>query len=78
MEGASARKKRFSYPAKFKLQVIAFAEKKGNRQAECCYGVSEKCIRDWQKQKTALEQMPKTKRANRPGGKPFCLIQKPV
>ena len=28
-------------------------------------------MRDWRKQTTKLEKMPKSKRADRPGGKPF-------
>ena len=65
------RKKRFSYTTKFKLAVVEFAERNSNREAERCYGVSEKCVRDWRKQKTKLEKMPMSKRADRPGGKPF-------
>ena len=65
------RKKRFSYTTKFKLAVVEFAESNSNREAERCYAVTEKCVRDWRKQKTKLEKMPKSKRADRPGGKPF-------
>ena len=42
--------KRRSYEAKFKLQVIAFAEDKGNRAAGREFSISEKIVRDWRKQ----------------------------
>ena len=35
--------KRFSYTTKFKLADVEFAESNSNREAECCYGVSEVC-----------------------------------
>ena len=62
--------KRRSYEARFKLQVIAFAEEKGNRAAERKFSVSEKLVRDWRKQKSKLKKMPQKRRADRPGGKP--------
>ena len=62
--------KRRSYEARFKLQVIAFAEEKGNRAAERKFSVSEKLVRDWRKQKSKLKKTPKKRRADHPGGKP--------
>nr|XP_034324853.1 uncharacterized protein LOC105347926 isoform X2 [Crassostrea gigas] len=62
----STTKTRKSYTAGFKLEVIAFAEKNGgNRAAERKFGVGEKAIRDWRKQKTALQQTRKSKKAFR-------------
>ena len=49
--------KRRSYEAEFKLQVIAFAEDKGNRAACHEFSISEKIVRDWRKQKSKLEKM---------------------
>ena len=46
------RKKQFSYTAKFK---VAFVESNSNRKAERCYGVNEKCVRDWKKKTQAQE-----------------------
>ena len=59
------RKKRYSYTTNFKLADVELAESNSNREAEHCYGVSEKCVRDWKKQ-TKLEKIPKSKRADRP------------
>ena len=50
------RVKRRSYEAKFKLQVIAFAENKGNRAAGREFSVSEKIIRDWNIQKSKVQK----------------------
>jgi hypothetical protein len=59
---------RNSYTANFKLKVIEFAVKNGNRAAGREYNVDEKCVRDWIKQKTELKYMDRRKRARR--GKP--------
>ncbi|XP_050401088.2 uncharacterized protein LOC126817954 [Patella vulgata] len=59
-------KKRNSYTAAFKLEVVNYAEENdGNMAAHRMYGVSEKCVRDWRKAKEALRQTKKTKKANR-------------
>jgi transposase-like protein len=42
--------KRFSYTAKFKLNVVKFAEEHGgNRAAGREFGGNEKLVRDWRK-----------------------------
>eukprot|EP00105_Crassostrea_gigas_P032465 XP_011455481.2 PREDICTED: uncharacterized protein LOC105347926 isoform X1 [Crassostrea gigas] len=62
----STKKSRKSYTAGFKLAVIAFAEKNGgNMAAERKFGVGEKVIRGWRKQKKALQQTRKSKKAFR-------------
>ncbi|KAK6186657.1 hypothetical protein SNE40_005943 [Patella caerulea] len=59
-------KKRNSYTAAFKLEVIRYAEENdGNMAAHRMYGVSEKCVRDWRKAKELLRRTKETKKANR-------------
>ena len=61
----SLERKRSSYDASFKLHVIEFAENSSNSAAERQYGVSEKLVRDWRKQKHVLTNMPRAKKARR-------------
>ena len=63
--------KRKSYEAGFKLKVVVYAEEHGNRKAEREFGVSEKVVRGWRKQKDQLKMMPKSKRAGRYGVTPY-------
>lgn len=57
---------RRSFTAGFKLEVITYAEDKGgNMAAQRKFGVSEKVIRGWRKQKDVLRQTRKTKKAFR-------------
>ncbi|XP_045060490.1 general transcription factor II-I isoform X9 [Desmodus rotundus] len=62
--------KRFSYTASFKLKVIKYAKKHGNRAAERHFGPppTESVIRLWRQQEEKLLQMPRQKKAMR--GKP--------
>ena len=62
--------KRFSYTASFKLKVIKYAKKHGNRAAERHFGPppTESVIRLWRQQEGKLLQMPRQKKAMR--GKP--------
>jgi hypothetical protein len=43
-----------SYTAGFKLKVIEYTEKHGNRAAGCEFTVSEFNVRYWRKQKDSL------------------------
>lgn len=54
-----------NYTAAFKLQVIVFAENRGNRAAEREFSVSEKLVRDWRKQKVSLKNTNLSRRAFR-------------
>lgn len=56
---------RQSYTAREKLKVIAYAEAHGNRAAGREYTIGESNIRQWRKQKERLQNMPRTKMANR-------------
>lgn len=57
---------RRSFTASFKLEVITYAEDNGgNMAAQRKFGVSEKVIRGWRKQKDLLRQTRKTKKAFR-------------
>lgn len=53
------------YEAKFKLSVVKCAEETNNSEAGRRFGVSEKLVRDWRKQKSDLQEMPTKKCANR-------------
>ena len=57
---------RRSFTAAFKLEVITFAEENGgNMSAQRKYGVSEKVIRGWRKQKDVLRMTKKSRKAFR-------------
>ena len=47
----TAMAQQMSCSARFKLKVVERAEESGNRQAGREYGVSEKLLRDWRKEK---------------------------
>lgn len=57
--------KRSSYTANFKLQVVAFAEKSNNSVAARHFSINEKQVREWRKNRSALSEMPKSKKAAR-------------
>ena len=57
--------KRMKYTAKFKLQVVKFAQESNNCAASREIGVNEKLVRDWRKKVEKLECMPKNKCSNR-------------
>lgn len=57
--------KRMKYTAKFKLQVVKFAQESNNCTATREFGVNEKLVRDWQKQVEKLKCMSKNKCSNR-------------
>lgn len=61
MEKRSTRK----YTAKFKLQVVAEAERTNNVQAAKLFDIGESCVRSWRKQKEKLVVTPSYKCANR-------------
>lgn len=54
-----------SHTASFKLKVIAYAEKRGNRAAGREFAVTESNIRYWRKQKLALAETNASRRAFR-------------
>ena len=63
---ATNTKKR-SFDVAFKLKVVKYAIQNTNRGASRKFGVDEKRVREWKKQKDDLELLPtKTKRL--PGG----------
>ena len=53
------------YSAKFKLQVVKFAQESNNCAAGREFCVNEKLVRDWRKQVEKLKCMPKNKCSNR-------------
>lgn len=65
------KRKRKAYDNAFKLIVVQFAEKEGNRAAERKFRVLEKNVRYWRKNKKLIEEAPKTKKrkiVSRPKG----------
>lgn len=64
----ASQTKRAKYTANFKLKVVAFAIENNNCAAARRFDVSEKLVRDWKKNKSTIENMPKKKCALR--GKP--------
>jgi hypothetical protein len=55
-----------SYTASFKLKVIEYTEKHGNRAASCDFTMLEFSVRQWRKQEDALVQITnKSKKAFR-------------
>ena len=57
-----------AYDVDTKLKAVQYAEMHNNTRAANHFGVNEKNIRDWRKQKDTLMQMPKTKK----GKKRWC------
>jgi hypothetical protein len=60
-------KNRKSYTSVEKLEIVGYAERNNNRSAARLYGVDEKQVRNWRKEKTILQAMKPTKRARRLG-----------
>ena len=58
-------KKRASYTAAFKLEVVAYADEHGNRPAGRQFGVRESLVQDWRKKEDLLHTVKETKRAVR-------------
>ena len=50
--------KKGALPDAFKLKVVEYAEKYGNRCGERVFDVCEKLIRDWRKKKAELQSLP--------------------
>jgi transposase-like protein len=50
-----------------KLQIVSYAESNGNRSAARLYGVNEKQVRNWRKEKSILQAMNPKKRSRRFG-----------
>ena len=54
---ATAGKKR-SFDATFKICVVDYAEKNTNRGAAKMFGIDEKRVGEWKKQKVDLQSLP--------------------
>lgn len=59
------KRKRNSYTAELKLNVIKYAEEHGNRAAGREFNVDEKCVRTWRQQKPTFLELNPRKRACR-------------
>lgn len=65
------KRKRQAYEAGLKLKVIEFAEANNNSAAEREFGISEKLVRDWRKNKAVLMSAPKGQKKRRLGISPY-------
>jgi len=59
-----SKERRLSYSIAFKIEVMNYAEKHGNRAAERRFGspLTEKMIREWRKQRKDLIRADKSKK----------------
>ena len=59
-----SKERRLSYIIAFKIEVVNYAEKHGNRAAETRFGSppTEKMIREWRKQRKDLIKADKSKK----------------
>ena len=72
MAEATARRKR-SFDASFKLKVIDYAVSQSNRVAARHFGIDEKRVREWKKQRNDLQMLPNKKRRMEGGGRKATL-----
>jgi len=58
-----SKERRLSYSIAFKIEVMNYTEKHGNRAAERCFGSAptEKIVREWRKQRKDLIKADKSK-----------------
>jgi hypothetical protein len=54
MDEGRQKSERLSYTAKFKCEVIWYAEEKGNHKVDAVFGVDESNVRLWWKHKAAI------------------------
>jgi len=59
-----SKERRLSYSVAFKIEVVNYAEKHGNRAGERCFGSppTEKMIGEWRKQRKDLIKADKSKK----------------
>lgn len=76
VEKSADKSKRRSFTTELKLEVISYAEEKGNRAAGKRFEVDESCIREWRKKKKILEQIPKQKKSLRYRKEKFPEMEK--
>ena len=69
---------RRAFTAKEKLAAVAYAEAHGNRAAGREFTIDESCIRQWRKQKSRLQAMPRKKQADRGSVEKFPQIEEKV
>ena len=69
---------RRAFTAKEKLAAVAYAEAHGNRAAGREFTIDESCIRQWRKQKSRLQAMPRKKQADRGSAEKFAQIEEKV
>lgn len=67
--------KRLNYTASFKLKVIKEAEKSNNSAVARKFGVNERQVREWRKNKDMLLKMPQKKKARRGGSVCFSKLE---
>ena len=62
--------RRSNYMAAFKLKLVEYAERHGNRCAGREFDVCEKLLRHWSKKKAELQSLPGSRRSQQSGIKP--------
>ena len=72
---ASSSTKKRSFDAAFKLRVVEYAEANTNRGAGRKFGVDEKRVREWKKQKCDLEGLGAKKKRLEGGGRKVAFPQ---
>ncbi|KAL1417806.1 hypothetical protein MTO96_026514 [Rhipicephalus appendiculatus] len=71
--------RRQQYSAAFKRQVILYAESESNVEAGRKFDVSEKCVREWRKQRTKIFACAATRRSFRgPKSGPYPAVEEAV
>ena len=66
--GPTSSQKKWSFDSAFKSKVVEFAERNSSRGAGRHFGVDEKRVREWRKQKQQLESLLGKKRRMDGGG----------
>jgi hypothetical protein len=68
--------KRLSYQARFKREVVKYAEEHGNRAAERHFDVNESCVRLWRRTRVKIFAMPDKQRAKRGSLPKWPMLEK--
>ena len=69
---------RRAFTAKEKLAAVSYADAHGNRAAGREFTIDESCIRQWRRQRSRLEKMPSTKKADRGTSEKFPQVEQQV
>lgn len=70
------KRQKKAYDSNFKLEVVSYAEQHSNAAAERKYGVNEKLVRDWRKNKTELISLDSPLKQMRRNPSPLEALEK--